>query len=61
MPRWYSVTFKNLAIPNLGNGWPVVMQAANKAALEQQMIEAGFDKRYWGFEIHAYSVNGEDF
>ena len=25
------------------------------------IIKGGYDKRYWVFEIYAYSVNGEDF
>lgn len=30
-------------------------------ALVRDQIKGGYDKRYWGFEIYAYSVNGEDF
>lgn len=29
--------------------------------IEQELIDNGFDKRYWNYEIFSYSVNGEDF
>jgi hypothetical protein len=41
-----------------------VIEAPTQAAAEKiarNIVEGGYDKRYWGFEIYAYSVNGEDF
>lgn len=38
-----------------------VRDAPSPEVIEAQLIEHGFDKRFWAFEIHAYSTNGEDF
>lgn len=43
---------------------PCEIEAPTKEAAEKmaaEIISGGYDKRYWGFEIYAYSVNGEDF
>jgi hypothetical protein len=56
MPKWRFMI----------HGWitPREVEAASKEDAERivtDIIKAGYDKRYWGFEIYAYSVNGEDF
>jgi hypothetical protein len=43
----------------MGRTW--VKDAPSTEAIEQTLIENGFDQRYWNFEIHAYAVNVEDF
>ncbi len=38
-----------------------VTDAPSAEEIERQLVEGGFDRRYWELEIHAYATNGEDF
>lgn len=57
MPKFW-VTVTNLQ--HAGFRRTFVLDAPSEALLATGLAER-FDKREWGWDIHAYSVNGEDF
>lgn len=57
MPSW-KVTVRHLAEPSFIRTF--ILSGPSKELVETGLAER-FDKREWGWDVFAYSVNGEDF